>query len=98
MGPAAVLQHVRGLQRRFLAGLEEQRPGRLPADSLVTPRDLERQGHFLAFARPDAARLAAELAETGVDADVRGDRIRFGFAVYHEAADVDELLRRVGAL
>lgn len=96
--PAAVLRHVRGLQRRFLTGLEERGVTRLPASSLVTPPDLGRQGHFLAFARPDASRLAEDLREALVDTDVRGDRIRFGFGVYHEAADVDELLDRLAAL
>jgi selenocysteine lyase/cysteine desulfurase len=98
VAPAAVLQHVRGLQRRFLTGLEERQPERLPASSLVTSPDLEQQGHFLAFARPDAARLMDELRAAGVDTDVRGDRIRFGFAVYHEVADVDALLGRLASL
>jgi hypothetical protein len=41
---------------------------------------------------PGAAHDA--LAERGVMTDHRKDRLRFGFAVYHDAAQVDALLER----
>jgi selenocysteine lyase/cysteine desulfurase len=88
-------EHVRGLQERFLSGLEARPTPALPASALVTPRSLEDQGHFLAFRVADAAGLARHLAERRVDVDVRGDRLRFGFGLYHDGTDVDALIERL---
>jgi selenocysteine lyase/cysteine desulfurase len=88
-------EHVRALQERLLSGLETGPASALPASALVTPRSLDDQGHFLTFRRDDASGLAGRLAERGVDVDVRGDRIRFGFGLYHDAADVDSLIERL---
>lgn len=90
--------HVRALQERFLERLERLASPHLPVSALVTPRSLERQGHFLTFRRPEAPALARRLAEQGVDVDVRGDRVRFGFGLYHDPDDVDDLIERVGRL
>jgi len=35
------------------------------------------------------ARIAAALKQQGIMTDYRGDRLRFGFALYHNAADYD---------
>ena len=93
-----VHEHARGLQERFLAGLEPRRVSALPAGALVTPRPLDRQGNFLVFRLPHAADLGRRLREAGVVVDWRGDRLRFGFGVYQDAADVDALLERLGSL
>jgi selenocysteine lyase/cysteine desulfurase len=93
-----VHSHVRGLEERFLHHLERLRLPALPAASLVTPRSLARQGHFLTFELPGARDLADALAGRDVVVDVRGDRIRFGFGPYHEPADVDSLAERLAAV
>ena len=41
------------------------------------------------FAADDVARIAAALKQQGIMTDYRGDRLRFGFALYHNAADYD---------
>jgi selenocysteine lyase/cysteine desulfurase len=89
--------HVRALQERFLDGLERRGTGALPVSTLVTPRSLEAQGHFLTFRLAEAAALASRLEERGVLVDVRGDRLRLGFGIYHDEGDVDQLLERLGA-
>jgi kynureninase len=97
VGVADVHAHVRALQRRFLDRL----PGlarALPADALVTPPDLERQGHFLTFRVPEAAAFAAELRTRCVDVDSRADRVRFGFGIYQTPDDVDRLGERLRGL
>ncbi|MGH7534377.1 MAG: aminotransferase class V-fold PLP-dependent enzyme, partial [Gemmatimonadales bacterium] len=90
--------HARGLQEHFLVGLERQRPPAVPVSALVTPRSLERQGHFLTFRLVEASELARRLGERGVVVDTRGDRLRFGFGLYHDEDDVDRLLARLAAL
>lgn len=92
---ADIHAHVQGLQRQFLERLEQAAIGELPIASLVTPRDLSRQGHFLTFRRANAAALTQTLHHHGVEVDSRGDRLRFGFGIYQDAGDVDRLMERL---
>jgi selenocysteine lyase/cysteine desulfurase len=84
--------HVQSLQERLLAGLERDLPRALSPETLITPRDLRRQGHFLTFRFAQAPTLFETLRARKVETDLRGDRIRFGFGLYHEPHDVDRLL------
>lgn len=90
--------HVRELQERLLGGLERRPVPAVPVSTLVTPRSLERQGHFLTFRLAQAPALARRLEARNVVVDVRGDRLRFGFGLYHEAEDVDRLVEHLAAL
>jgi selenocysteine lyase/cysteine desulfurase len=95
---ADIHAHVQALQRAFLDGLERAAIPALPVASLVTPRDLARQGHFLTFRLPNASALTQTLHERGVEVDSRGDRLRFGFGIYQDADDVDRLIERLRTL
>jgi selenocysteine lyase/cysteine desulfurase len=75
-------EHAHALQRRFLLGADA-------AGLVVTD---ERRGQFLTFRREDARARCAQLKTRGVKTDARDDRLRFGFGVYQDEADVDRLL------
>ena len=96
--PERIHAHARTLQEQFLSGLERKTPRALGASRLVTPRDLARQGNFLTFRFPEAPALHLALRSQNVETDLRGDRIRFGFGPYQDAADVDLLLERLSGL
>jgi selenocysteine lyase/cysteine desulfurase len=98
VGVADVHAHVRTLQRRFLDRLPALGLRALPADALVTPPDLARQGHFLTFRVAEAAAFTAALRARGVDVDSRADRVRFGFGIYQTPDDVDRLAERLRGL
>ena len=92
------LIHARAqiLQRRFLDRLAEHAPARLSTEMrVVTGRDLDRQGNFLTFALADAARIQQALMRQEVITDSRGTRLRFGFGLYHDLADVERLLEKL---
>jgi kynureninase len=95
---ADIHAHVQELQRQFLAMLSHLDLRALPAGSLITPRDLSRQGHFLTFRLPRAMELAQKLRSLGIEVDSRADRLRFGFGLYHEPQDVDRLGERLRKL
>ncbi|HXT01458.1 MAG TPA: aminotransferase class V-fold PLP-dependent enzyme [Elusimicrobiota bacterium] len=87
--------HVRALQRKFLERLVEKPRGPFAIPALVS-EDLTRLGHFLTFRLPHAPAVSKRLAaELGVLTDARQDRLRFGFGLYHDEADIDELFRRL---
>ncbi len=48
-------------------------------------------GQFLTYESPNSPELYQKLKEQNILTDVRGERIRFGFGIYHTSADVSAL-------
>jgi selenocysteine lyase/cysteine desulfurase len=94
---ASIHAHVSGLQSRFLKGLGDNIDGLTRGHLIPGPEALER-GHFLTFRSPRATDLHDRLSAERVVTDVRDDRLRLGFALYHDEGDVDALLARVARL
>jgi selenocysteine lyase/cysteine desulfurase len=86
--------HVATLERRFIDGLSGAALARLPVAALIPPAGQPR-GNFLTFDLDAAEETEQRLAAAGIIVDRRGRRLRFGFGVYHDAAFVDALLRRL---
>jgi kynureninase len=80
---AGMLAHVRGLERAFLDELDQHK---VPINrSMLLMPDESRRGRFLVFRTPDAGAIAAQLGKRNIIVDSRGDRLRIGFGIYHEA-------------
>lgn len=94
--PARIHAHSHALQERFLRGLDALGAASLGSANLVLPREAPR-GNFLVFDVEDAAAMYARLAERHIAIDRRDRRLRFGFGVYHEEADVERLLQALPA-
>ena len=84
--------HVLQLQDEFSTCLKAA------IGELVTPVDTPRRGHFLTYQTDKAADLCKALAQSGVITDHRGSKLRFGFALYHDRSDIDQLLGKIEAL
>lgn len=89
---ADIHAHAHALQGRFVAGL---RPALLDPRALVARLDEPRRGNFLTFDMPGAPALHHRLHEAGVQTDVRGTRLRFGFGLYITTEEVDALHARM---
>lgn len=85
--------HVQGLQRRFVDGLATLRLSALNPDHLVVPVSIATRGHFLTFRTPETEPIHRRLLAENVITDYRGDRLRFGFGLYHDDGDIDWLCR-----
>jgi len=83
-----VQAYIQNLQHSFLAILDEMQHPLLNRQHLLDKQN-QQQGQFLTFrfAAEEVARIAAALKQQGIMTDYRGDRLRFGFALYHNAAD-----------
>jgi selenocysteine lyase/cysteine desulfurase len=90
--------HVEALQARFMAAMAQTPWGPFTADNLVVPLSNPARGNFLAFQHPEAEHWYRKLHEAGIVTDVRGDRLRVGFGLYHNAEDVDALIARLRTL
>ena len=95
--PADVEAHTRALQERFVTGLRAHPELPLKESQLVVPISETNRGQFLAFETADAKDIHDRLARDRVITDVRGDRLRFGFGLYHDADDVDAGVDRIVA-
>jgi len=95
---ALVHRHAEALQARFMTAMMEKPWGIFSADNLVVPLDNPARGNFLTFQSADAGRWYDRLHAAGIVTDVRGDRLRLGFGLYHNADDVERLVARLRSL
>ena len=83
--------YVQSLQHVFLEKLDACKHPLVNRETLMC-NDLSYHGHFLTFKLPspdDVVSLAGYLREHGIMTDHRGDRLRFGFALYQIADNFD---------
>lgn len=88
-------ERAKTLQARFIEELGKHGDLPLRERDLVVPIADANRGQFLVFRTAEAKRIHDALASRGVMTDVRGDRLRFGFAIYHDDGDVVEGARRI---
>ena len=92
--PARLHAHVVHLQELFIEQLgRETLP--LRELQLVVPLSEPSRGQFLTFRTAAAADMHQRLLAANVLTDVRGDRLRFGFAVYHDDSDIGRGIGRL---
>ncbi|GAB3013870.1 aminotransferase class V-fold PLP-dependent enzyme [Bowmanella dokdonensis] len=86
-----VHQHVQRCQQHFLGMLDKLDHSLLNRAALVQ-HDADYHGHFLTFRLQSPEQVQAlhrHLKSHGVMTDARGDRLRFGFALYHDPGQYD---------
>jgi selenocysteine lyase/cysteine desulfurase len=84
-----ISQHVAALRDRLLAGLQVSS---ISDAELLNPPTAGHQARFLAFRSPRAAAWKEQLGKEEVIVDVRGDVLRIGLGLYHDARDIDRLI------
>jgi kynureninase len=94
----AIHAHVHALQRAFVDRLAARKLATLDPRQLVVPIEEASRGHFLTFRTPEAGALHQRLLDAGVVTDYRGDRLRFGFGLYHDPQDIDRLCERLAGV
>jgi kynureninase len=95
---AEIHRHAHRLQAAFARELTATTSALLHPDRLVVPIANRDRGNFLTFRTDSAGDLHRRLLAAGIVTDHRGDRLRFGFGIYHDDEDIDRLmdaLRRV---
>jgi selenocysteine lyase/cysteine desulfurase len=86
MTTARISAHVASLQAQMLEAIDQTPLGRA---ELLNPLSDGPHARFLAFRSPNAERWCNELADQDCITDVRGDVLRIGFGLYHDADDVE---------
>jgi kynureninase len=96
IGIADVHAHATALMEHLLARLEPLGVKGLMRRDLVTPfGDGAAHGNFLAFRAENAAAIEAALAAVDIQADHRGDRMRFGFGLVSTLEEIDAAVDRM---
>jgi selenocysteine lyase/cysteine desulfurase len=86
-----ISDHVCELQDRLISTVASGQAGRLSEATLLNPPTGRPGARFLAFRHPDAPAWSQALDDRHVVVDVRDDVLRIGFAIYHDAQDVEHL-------
>lgn len=84
-------KHVMAVQEAFLAQLDALDHPLINRKHLLVT-DAAKRGHFLTFELPDAdttSRIASQLKSHHILTDYRDNRLRFGFALYHNPQAID---------
>ena len=97
IGVSQIHAHIEPLQRQLVELLRASPAPALERAELLPPTGVAR-GHFLTYRTERAGEIHKALRDRGVLTDYRGDRLRFGFGLYHDAADVASLARILAAL
>ena len=92
----AIHDRAHGLQRRFVEALGGLNLAALDPGQLLVPLSEPNRGNFLTFRTASAGEIYRLLLAAKVITDHRGDRLRFGFGIYHDEEDVDRLIRVLG--
>ncbi len=90
----AIREHVVRLMERFLERLDATSPELMRVGTLVPPLGVPR-GNFVAFEPERATEVEWRLLARRILVDRRGNRVRFGFGVYHDLEFVDRLVDRM---
>lgn len=90
-----VHRYVQDLQCYFLSRIPSCEVSWMRIDNIVH-RDLDSQGHFFTFELERAAEVQDVLLQRDVVTDVRGNFLRFGFGLYQDRSDIDQLFSRLG--
>ena len=92
---ATISAHVQRLQSELLNGL---RSTPLSEAELLNPPGEGPQARFLAFRSGKAERWCSDLKSQRCITDVRGDVLRIGLGLYHDAGDLSRFLKIAQAL
>jgi len=96
LGIEQVHSHSTTLMVRFLERLEPLGLTGLTRGDLITPfGNGAAHGNFLAFRTRQAGAIQAALAGVNIQADHRGDRMRFGFGIAITLEEVDSAIGRM---
>jgi selenocysteine lyase/cysteine desulfurase len=91
-----VHDHAVALMTQFLTAIEPLAIDGMSRRDLITPFGAgDAHGNFLTFRTSRAGEIEERLAKVDVDCDHRGDRLRFGFGICLNAADVARAATRL---
>lgn len=96
---ADISAHAEALIRQFHTALTGGDCGQLSEATVINPPvSGQAPARFLALRHADAQTWRARLLEHNIITDVRDDVIRFGFGLYQDQADVEQLIARCADL
>lgn len=77
-------KHIQNNQKYFLDLISKINHKYINLNNLIVD-DIDHHGHFLTFKfeESEVQVVAKQLKESGIETDFRGDRLRFGFGMYH---------------
>lgn len=86
---------VEELKKYFLEKLSSANLLQFDPQNVIRSFEGIPESHFLTFRTKEANHIEEILAKNNIVVDSRGDRLRFGFGLYHDLNDIDHLIIRL---
>lgn len=90
-----VHQRVNDLKKYFYEKMSAFSFQELNHKNIILDKNKMPDAHFVTFVTPKANEIEEVLAQNNIVVDSRGDRLRFGFGLYHDLKDIDQLMNRL---
>ena len=87
-------EHVFGLQKQLLDMIQSGSAVALREAKLLNPLGNKPAARFLAFEHENAQNWQAALHREGIVTDVRGNVLRIGLGLYHDANDIEDFYKK----
>lgn len=96
MGPNEMDAHILPLMSHFTQKALEQVPWLTQDMLIINPAiNHNHHGHFIAIEKENVEHIHDQLKDQNVICDYRGHILRFGFGIYHDIEDVDQLIAQL---
>lgn len=88
-------ERIMELKKYFISSIEKSSLKELSSHKIISDRGDATHSHFVTFRTDQANTLEKTLAENNIIVDSRGDRLRFGFGLYHDLKDIDSVIKKM---
>jgi selenocysteine lyase/cysteine desulfurase len=89
----SIHQRILELKKHFIEKMKLAENKFLKAEDIILENDST--AHFVTFRTSNANEIEHTLAKHNIVVDSRGDRLRFGFGLYHDFNDIDLAVERI---
>ncbi len=94
----AIHARVNEIKKYFVEKLNDFSLNELNTKNIVKNAENLPESHFLTFKTPQANHIEEMLRKNQITVDSRGDRLRFGFGIYHDLKDIDLLTKKLSQI
>jgi selenocysteine lyase/cysteine desulfurase len=88
-------ERVLTLKKYFIEKMDKASNNFLKTKDIIKSANENDHSHFVTFKTANANEIEHILAKNNIVVDSRGDRLRFGFGLYHDLKDIDKLVEKI---
>ena len=91
----SIHERILEIKKYFISSLEKAQITELKTQNIIQQLGQLTESHFVTFKIQNANEIQEILEKNNIIVDSRGDRLRFGFGLYHDLKDIDVLVKKL---